>query len=60
MYNFNTLNTPNISSTLGICATPSSSCLNNIDITNASVTTYSVININEPNLYNKDYSKLDN
>ena len=60
MYNFNTLSTPKISSTLGIYATPSSSCLNNIDITNASVTTYSGININKPNLYNKDYSKLDN
>jgi hypothetical protein len=60
VYNFNTLNTPKISSTLGIRATPSSSCLNNIDITNASVITYSVINVNKPNLYNRDYSKLDN
>jgi hypothetical protein len=38
-YNFNTLNTPKISSTLEICATSSDSYLNNIDITNTSTTT---------------------
>jgi hypothetical protein len=58
MYNFNTLNTPKISSILKTYTTPSSSCLHNIDITNTIKTNN--ININKPNLYYRDRAKLNN
>ena len=48
-----------MSTTLGTRATPSSSCLNNMDMTNARTTTYSVMNVNKPNLYYRDRAKLD-
>ena len=59
MYDFNTLNTLKISTTLGTRATPSSSCLNNTNMTNAREFTQSVINVNKPNFYYREYAKLD-
>ena len=57
---FNILNTSKISTTLETYTTSSSSYLTNIDIANASTINYTIININKPNLYYRDYSKLNN
>ena len=57
MYNFNTLNTPKISFTLGTRATPSSS---NIDVDYDPLAYTLGINVNKPNLYYRERSKLDN
>ena len=57
---FNILNTSKISTTLETYTTSSSSYLTNIDIANASTINYTIINIIKPNLYYRDYSKLNN
>jgi hypothetical protein len=51
-----------MSTTLGTCATPSSSCSTDVDITNLLPVTNNVatINVNKPNLYYRERSKLDN
>jgi hypothetical protein len=50
-----------MSTTLGTCATPSSSCSMDVDITNLPLATTDVatINVNKPNLYYRERSKLD-
>jgi hypothetical protein len=59
VYDFNTLNTPKMSSTSGTRATPSSSRSNDTDMTDTGTTTQNVMNVNKPDLYNGDRSKLD-
>jgi hypothetical protein len=57
MYDFNTLNTPKMSTILGTRSTPSSS---NIDINHKPLAYTSGINVNKPNLYYRERSKLNN
>jgi hypothetical protein len=57
VYDFNTLNTPKISSILGTRATPSSSCSHDTDMTDTIETNN--INVNKPDLYYRDRAKLD-
>jgi hypothetical protein len=58
IHSCNTVNTPKIASTLGTYTTSSSSCLHNIDISNAIETNN--INFNKPNPYCRDCAKLNN
>jgi hypothetical protein len=51
-----------MSTTLGTCATPSSSCSMDVNITNLLPVTNNVatINVNKPNLYYRERAKLNN
>jgi hypothetical protein len=50
-----------MSTTLGTCATPSSSCSTDVNITNLlpATTNVATINVNKPNLYYRERAKLD-
>jgi hypothetical protein len=50
-----------MSTTLGTCATPSSSCSTDVDMTNPPPVTTNVatINVNKPDLYYRERAKLD-